>query len=119
MIDENGELSTSFDFNDQEVYRACGVTHENNLFIYGGDYYSDLQRQVLQVIDCGLTSIGTIPFDHEYGACDSANELIVLCFDYNDSKQCRQSSTPLGPSSEMTPSTYDHRHTQIATSPGK
>ena len=115
MIGTDGELSTRFDYNDQEVEQSCGVTYENNFFIYGGDLNT---RQVLQVIDCGLSSIGTLLFDHYFGACDSANGLILLCFDENDTKQCRQATTPLGPWSEMTPSTYDHRWTQIATSPG-
>ena len=97
------------------MWRSCGVTHENIFFIYGG---FPNERQVLQLIDCGLSSIGTLPFDYAWGACDSSNGLILLCFDINDTKQCRQATTPLGPWSEMTPSTYDHRATQIATSPG-
>ena len=115
MIGTDGELLTGFDFNDQAVYHSCGVTHENSLFLYGDNLN---KRQVLQVIDCGLSSIGILPFDHYVGACDSANGLILLCFDYNDTKQCRQARTPLGPWSEMMPSTYNHRATQIATSPG-
>ena len=115
MIGTDGELSTRFDFNYQEVKESCGVTHNNIFFIYGGEQNI---RQVLQVIDCGLSSIGTLPFDHEWGACDSANGLILLCFEGNEPKQCRQATTPLGPWSEMTPSTYDHRRTEIATSPG-
>ena len=115
MIGTDGELFTGFSFNGQEVYLSCGVTHENSLFIYGG---SANERQVLQVIDCGLNLIGILPFDHIEGACDSANGLILLCFVENESKLCRQAATPLGPWSEMTPSTYDHRWTQIATSPG-
>ncbi len=116
MIGMDGELSTSFYLNYRELSIAslCGVTHENNLLIYGYD-----DNVVLQVVNCSLTSIGTIPFDHEWGACDSSNGLIVLCFDYYDNRQCRQSSTPLGSWSEMTPSTFDHKLTQIATSPGK
>ena len=115
LIGETGELSTAFDFNDQEVYKSCGVTHENNLFIYGGH---ENKRQVLQVINCSLSLIGTTPFDHMYGACDSWNGIIVLCFSYFDYKLCRQATTPLGQWSDMTLSKYEHRSTQIASSPG-
>ena len=104
-----------FDLNYQEVKSSCGVTHENNFFIYGGE---SNKRQVLQLVDCALTLFGTIPFDHGFGPCGSSNGLIVLCFADYDAKQCRKSLKPLGEWSEMTPSTFDHGSTQIATSPG-
>ena len=97
------------------MYLSCGVTHENNFFIYGGE---SNKRQVLQLVDCALTLLGTIPFNHEHGTCGSSNGLIVLCFADYDAKQCRKSLKPLGEWSEMTPSTFDHGSTQIATSPG-
>ena len=91
---------------------SCGVTHENNFFIYGG------LRQVLQLIDCSLSYIGSIPFNHDLGACDTSNGVIVLCFDYYDTKQCRKATQPLGEWNDMALSKYDHRFTQIATSTG-
>ena len=118
MIGPGGELSTGFDFNGQIITGSCGVTHENKLFIYGGTPTVELKRQVLQLAGCGLSSIGTIPFNHEFGACDSSNGLIVLCFEFHDGKQCRKATTPLGVWSVMMPSTYDHRATRIAMSPG-
>ena len=117
LIGETGELSTAFDFQDfQSVFESCGVTHENNFFIYGGRYEN--KRQVLQLTDCSLSNIGSIPFDHWYGACDSTNGTIVLCFDVNDNKQCRHATTPLGEWRDMALSTYNHQGTQIAMSPG-
>ena len=115
LIGETGELSTRFNLNGQEVESSCGVTFQNILFIYGGQSNT---RQILQVTDCSLSPIGTLPFDHDAGACESSNGIIVLCFDTNDAKQCRQATTPLGEWSDMALSTYDHRFTQIATSPG-
>ena len=115
LIGETGELPISFDLNGHEVYESCGVTHENKFLIYGG---GDNKRQVLQVVDCGLASYGTIQFDHNAGACDSSNGIIVLCFDYYDNKQCRQSTAPLGEWNEMPLSTYAHRETKIAMSSG-
>ena len=97
------------------MHKSCGVTHENNVYIYGGN---PSKQQILQLVNCDLTSIGTIPFNHETGACDSTNGIIVLCFDRNDDKQCRQATSPLGPWSNMTPSIFSHLNTQIAMSPG-
>ena len=115
LIGETGELSTTFDLNNKEVESSCGVTHENNFFIYGGE---ENKRQVLQLNDCSLSNIGSIPFNHELGACDSSNGLIILCFEWYDTKQCRQATQPLGEWSDMALLTYEHRATQIATSPG-
>ena len=115
LIGEMDELSTAFDLNGQEVFESCGVTHENNHFIFGGE---ENRRQVLKLIDCSLSNIGSIPFDHRLGACDTSNGIIILCFDYDDNKQCRQATTPLGEWNDMALSTYYHRLTQIATSTG-
>ena len=68
---------------------SCAVTHANNFYIYGGEIH---RRQVLQLVDCGLTSIGTLSFEHYYGAYGSSIDLILLCFDYTDAKQCRYAS---------------------------
>ena len=86
--------------------------------VFGGEKN---ERQVLQVDDCGLSRIGTTPFDHVFGACASTDVLIMLCFnlDSNDYKRCRQASSPSGPWTQMALSRYDHRATSIATSAGK
>ena len=116
LIGETGELSTAFNLKNLRVYMSCGVTHENNHYIYGGE--TTHKRQVLQLTDCSLSNTGTIPFNHYRGACDSWNGIIILCFDHDDSRQCRQATQPLGEWSDMELSTYEHRHTQIAMSPG-
>ena len=116
LIGETGEITFGFDFNDQKVQYACGVTHANNFFIYGGN---ENKQQILQVTNCSLSPIGTLPFNHTWAACDSTNGFIILCFDENDAKQCRQATTPLGEWSDMALSTYHHKYTQIAASPGK
>ena len=85
--------------------------HENNYFVYGG---SQNRRQVLQLVNCGLTSIDSLLFDLNRGACDASNGLIVLCFDFSDDKQCRRATSPLGPWDMMTPSTFSHALTSIA-----
>lgn len=98
------------------MYRSCALTHENNYYIFGGN---SNRRQTLKLINCGLTLVGALEFNFSYGACSSTNGIIVLCFDQYDSKQCRQATSPFGPWSIITPSTFDHRYTSsLASSPG-
>ena len=107
-----------FSFNAEEVDESCAVTHENKYYIFGGRVNT---RQVLQLDNCRLTSIGSIDFTHDGGACGSANGVIILCFNTVNSmdyKRCRQAATPNGPWTEMALSTYDHKDTSIATSTG-
>ena len=121
LISTVGELPTSIDFNRAEVLFSCAVTHANKFYIYGAEIH---KRQVIQLVDCGLKSIGTLPFDHYYGACGSQTlaysgaHVILLCFDYTDVKQCRYATDPLGPWNVMTESTWHHQSTSIATTPG-
>ena len=124
LISTVGELPTSIDFNRAEVLFSCAVTHANKFYIYGGRYTEKQRRQVLQLVDCKIDSIGTLPFDHYYGACGSqalshsGAHVILLCFDYTDVKQCRYATEPLGPWNVMTESTWHHQSTSIATTPG-
>ena len=118
LIDTVGELSTTFDFNGAEVYASCGVTFQNKHYIFGG--FAN-KRQIRQVSDCGLISMGTLDFDHYLGACGSTGGAVVLCFNYlytSEHNRCRQASSPTGPWSEMVSSFQTHKQTAIATSPG-
>ena len=118
LIDTKGELLTTFEFDGQEVDRSCGVTYQNKHLIFGGKVN---KRQILQVDECGLTKLGNLPFDHNQGACGSTEAVVILCFNYdnrNDFKKCRQASSPTGSWSEVARSTFEHRDTPIATSPG-
>ena len=119
LIDTVGELSTTFDLNGQEVHNSCGVTFQNEHFIFGGD---QKKRQILKVNQCGLISIGSTPFDHFRGACGSTDDVILLCFNEEDggedAKRCRKASTPKGPWTQIQFSIYEHRAQQSANSPG-
>ena len=119
MISADGEQSTSFSFDGHEVYTSCGVTHENNYFIFGGG--GNVMRQVLKLDNCGLTNLKPLPFNYIRGACGSSNGAIYLCFPdgYQNAKLGRRATSPLGPWSAMEPSTYDHRYTAIAASQGE
>ena len=122
LIGTSGELPLTFDLNDQEVYRTCGVTFQNKQFIFGGASRRD---QILQVVDCGLVRIGSTPFYHELSACGSTDDAIMLCFngdpnaDESEYKRCRQAVSPSGPWSELELSTFTHKGASIAISPGK
>ena len=125
LIDTVGELSTTFDFNRHQVYKGCGVEFQNKQYIFGSDKN---KRQVLRIDDCGFVKLNELAFDHWAGACGSTDDVIVLCFaEYEgfngsggkDYRHCRQASSPTGPWVEMEPTTFDHRYTSIATSPGE
>ena len=118
MINTAGELSTTFAFNGHEVYYSCGVTFRNNYFIFGGETKN--RDQILELKDCGLQNIGTLKFSHYYGACGSRGGVIVLCFNLNpeDNKRCRKASSATGEWTELAQSSYEHRETSIAISPG-
>ena len=118
LIYSVGELPTTFDMNGLDVSFSCGVSFKNRQLIFGG---MDAMRQILQIEDCGLEAVGSLPFDHVGRACGSSQGVIVLCFNAmspNDSKLCRQASSPDGPWADMAQSTYDHGMTSIAISPG-
>ena len=115
LIDTVGELSTTFNFDGHELYRSCGVTFRNKGFIFGGEVN---KRQILQLDDCGLVNIGSTPFDYDFGACCSTDEVILLCFDVNYLKRCLQASVQTGPWIELAKSSYEHKQVSIATSLG-
>ena len=117
MIGADGEQSTSFSFNGHEVFTSCGVTHENNYFIFGGENF---KKQVLKLDNCGLTNLEPLPFNYNRGACGSSNGTIYLCFSdgYQNAKLGRRATSPLGPWSAMESSTYKHRYTVSVSSQG-
>ena len=105
-----------FDENVQ-VSESCSVTWRNQFYVFGG---SENKRQISQLTGCKLSLIGTLAFDHNYADCSIAGEdIIYLCFDYNDSKKCRSAADPLGNFSEIPLSTFEHRETRIASSNSK
>jgi len=59
------------------------------MLIFGGWEYSD---QISQIGNCGITRIGTLPFDFEYGGCTNLNEpngeFILLCFPDGQKRAC-------------------------------
>ena len=99
-----------------QVYYSCSITWRNEHFVFGG--YNE-KKQISQIIGCELKRVGSLAFDHYYGACTTVSDsLIYLCFNDapDDYKKCRVATSPLGQFEETNASTNDHRYTRIAAS---
>ena len=76
------------------------------------------KRQISEVTQCKLKRIGTLDFDHRWGACSNVDDReIYLCFSRYEVKQCRAAVDPLAEFIEITPSTYKHLYARTAASP--
>ena len=63
---------------------------------------------------------GILDFNLFRGTCTVLNQLtIVLCFDRDAEKVCRQSNNPLGSFTRLPDSKDDHEYIQIASFDGK
>ena len=74
--------------------------------------------QVAKVDQCQLKMVSHLAFDFAYGTCVSTTdkESIYLCFDLNNDKLCRHSSTgPSGVFQKLKTSSFKHQATRIAT----
>jgi len=92
----------------------------NTMIIYGG---ANSKRQISQVLDCSLKSVGTLPFDFDTGSCAYKEKLIVLCADKQKKLQpqsCYISSeaTNFTATSMTTSRNFRHYATQLAGAHG-
>ena len=72
LIEPEGVLSTTLDFNGHDLLDSCGLIFRNQYFIYGGvpQYEVQTNRRILQLQDCGLIKIHSdLSFDHRAGTC--------------------------------------------------
>ena len=121
ITDANGKSDGNFYFRFGEnttVLWSCSMKYKNQFYvfdgttIYGGDF-----RQISKLEGCSLQRIGTLAFDHYWGACTGVNDQrIYLCFDNYSSNVCRYAENPLDTFTEAASSVYDHRFTSIAAS---
>ena len=127
LVDAEGRNDSNFlmSFGEEtEVFKSCSVTYRNRFFVFGGEIR---KRQISEVSECKLKRIGTLDFDHYYGACSNvADREIYLCFDAKDYKpvskhynQCRLAVDPLGNFTKVANSTFPHRHARTAASTSK
>ena len=113
-----GSDKLNFEFgNDTEVYNSCSLQWKNHNYVFGGD---DERRQVSMVNGNRLERKATLDFYFDEGGCTVLNQrTIVLCFDFYETKVCRQSNNPLGSFTKLQNSNYEHESTRIASFDGK
>ena len=75
------------------VYQSCGVVVANRMVLFGGAGVRSRKRQILEVYNCGLESVGTLPSDFSWGACTNFQrqdqvEVAMLCFDLDSPNGC-------------------------------
>ena len=120
LIDAKGRRDRNLvvSFGEQtEVYKSCSVTYRNRFYVFGGERH---ERQISEVTLCGLKRIGSLEFDHKWGACSNTdNRKIYLCFGLSDTKQCRSAADPLGKFTEIASSAYRHYGARTAASSSK
>ena len=84
------------------------------------DYLNiDESRQINKLVGCNLERIGTLEFEHSYGACTNfSNQKIYLCFSQraSDTTKCRFANSPESPFEETAETVYSHSDTSIASS---
>ena len=66
---------TNFQQNGYSIVHSCMVIHQNRPIIYGGD--ASTATQILEVADCGLSSIGTLPFNLNSGLCGGTKSKVI------------------------------------------
>ena len=108
----------NFEFGkDTEVFRSCSLQWQNQYYVFGG---YNKKRQVSMVNGNRLEQKATLDFEFKEGTCSILNQnILVLCFDWDEAKMCRQSNNPLGSFKKLPSSNYDHRRIRIASFGGE
>ena len=117
-LDGNQEELTCFepDSNTEADY-SCPLNWKNQLFIFGGFFET---RQISRLSGHKLERVGDLLFDLDSGACSvMANQIVFLCFSYDEANQCRRSTGPLEQFSATALSTHQHREIHTTCSDSK
>ena len=118
IINGAGENFTVTYGRNTEVEHSCSITWRGEFYVFGGSTHT---TQISKLSGCALERIGTLAFQHSWGACANVNEeSVYLCFNVGsaDSKKCRVSISPTGQYTEVTLSLFEHNQVQIGSSPG-
>ena len=120
LINVIGQQKESTCFEQGEVEESCSIHWQNELYIFGG---RNEGRQIRKLIDHKLVvTSATLKTDHYSFSCSvMANRFIFLCFNEadRDFKQCRQSTGPFMPFSDVVKSNYNHSGIKISCSESK
>ena len=121
VIDSSGNSrQPNFEFKDEtEAEYSCGVSFKNRMYIYGGGYD---KKQISKIVDCSVTRVGSLAFDHYRAGCATGGDEVYLCFNYadsNDYQKCRKSANPEKDFQETSMSNHPHCRTRTAASKGK
>ena len=115
LVDDTGLADSNifFVFDDNtEVHASCSFTLNNRMFIVGGEYD---RRQINQVKNCQLKRLGHLPFDCFYGACAATADHVYMCFDFDNSKTCHQTSdSSLGAYDPIQSALFPYQTTRMA-----
>ena len=114
-----GYEEIDFEFGgNTEVYKSCSLQWQNSYYVFGGFYE---RRHVSIVNGNQLERKGTLDFDFSYGGCTvlPKDQSILLCFDWDETKLCRQSYDPLGSFIRIITSSFHHSQIRIASVDGE
>ena len=104
------------------AWTSCSVNWQNRLYIFGGHDPGHI-RQISLLKGHKLQRIGSLSFNHRYGACSVlSSRYIFLCFNgisSNDYKRCRRSNGPLKKFSKTSLSNHEHKWTLTSCSESK
>ena len=119
LTDDNGREDRNFFFmygQDTQVYGSCGLTFQNEFFIFGGQ---NAENQISKVAACRLDTIGQLSFNFNRGGCTSGTDnLVYLCFGSHESngKRCHFARSPTDEFQRISDSNFPHRLSRIASS---
>ena len=103
--------------NETQARSSCSINWRGEFFIFGGSLE---RRQISKLSGCKLHRLGSLSFNFYAGACTNLNdERIYLCFDANEIRRCRASTSPTGDYALVEESNFDHKTIRIASSEGK
>ena len=82
---------------------SCSAVMNGEFYIFGQRYnrlldrdHPDViksKRSIKKIVNCGLKSIGELPFEFHYGTCGTylfPDERIFICFGDDDGKKCQR-----------------------------
>ena len=74
-----------------EASHSCSTFFQGRHWMFGG---GKEKRQISTVEGCSLMRIGNLPYDFDYGTCntftlrETIDEEVLMCFDTKDNRGC-------------------------------